>query len=267
MSERHNILDFSVNKMSLVAIIPAHNEGESIERVVAQTKSYVDQVLVVDDGSTDDTAVNAEAAGAEVLSYDENKGKGFALRKGFQRAIKYSPEYVVILDGDGEHSPRDIPGLLNTLKGNHLDLVVGTRFGKNKWARSRKRELLNKFTCFFMRKATGYDISDTNCGLRAVNRKYIKTVRLRENGFEIDLEMILEARGHNLRVGEVEASKPENYAETGFSRKHMIQMNNYFDRWIIENHRHLNISLANKVFLLASSYAGITVFQKILWLI
>ena len=254
--------------MSVVAIIPAHNEQERIGEVVEQTRSFVDRVLVVDDGSTDDTAVNAEASGAEVLSYVENKGKGFALRKGFNHAIeKHSPDYVVILDGDAEHRPRDIPSLLNFLKENDLDLVVGTRFGKNKWMRSRKRELLNRFTRFFMRKATGYDISDTNCGLRAVNRKYLDVVDLHEDSFEIDLEMILEARKHNMRVGEVEASKPEHYSETAFSRKHMIQMNNFFDRWIIENQRHLNTSQVNRLFLLASSYVGIFLFQKILWLI
>ena len=256
------------SKMSVVAIIPAHNEQERIGEVVEQTRLFVDRVLVVDDGSIDNTTENAKSAGAEVLTYTENKGKGFALRRGVNHVLeKYSPEYLVFLDADREHNPVDIPKFMAKLGEKDVDLVVGTRFKKNSWARSKTREILNKFTGFFMKIATGYSLSDTNCGFRAMTQRYLTTVTLNEDGFEIDLEMILEARKHNLRVSEIDVSKPENYAKSGFSIKHMIQMNNFFDIWVIKNHGHLNTSLANKIFILTSSYAGLLLFQNILWLI
>ncbi|MFH0861945.1 MAG: glycosyltransferase family 2 protein [Candidatus Altiarchaeota archaeon] len=253
--------------MKTVAVIPVVNEENTILNIARETKNYVDEVIVVDDGSCDNTAENARKGGAIVLLNAENKGKGYSVRKGLEKALQDGAELVVTLDGDEEHDPKDVPRFLSELKNGSADLVVGTRFKKNKWARSKSREIMNNFTCFFMKAATGYRLSDTNCGFRAMTREYLSKVRLKEEGFEIDLEMILEARKHGLQVNEVVVSKPRNYAETGFSRDHMIAMNNFFDRWIIENHTCLNISGMNRIFLLVSSRIGLSVFQRALRLL
>ena len=97
---------------ALIAIIPAYNEELSIGSVVLQTRHFVNYVIVVDDGSTDNTSFIAEAAGAEVIRIPQNSGKAAAMMKGFERARELNPAIVVMLDGDGQHNPAEIPNLI-----------------------------------------------------------------------------------------------------------------------------------------------------------
>src|SRR5512136_436497 len=110
----------------IIAVIPAYNEAEHISQVVSTARRFL-PVLVVDDGSTDETARLAEAAGAEVLRQVPNQGKGSALRAGFQRALELGCEAVITLDGDGQHDPMEIRKFLQAHAAVPADLMIGQR--------------------------------------------------------------------------------------------------------------------------------------------
>ncbi|MDS0295295.1 polysaccharide deacetylase family protein [Halogeometricum luteum] len=112
----------------IVAAIPAYNEAGAIGRVVAETKEFVEQVLVVDDGSTDETVRAAREAGATVIEHTTNGGYGAALRTAFREADARDAERLVVLDGDGQHDPADIPTLVRGQRETGAEIVVGSRF-------------------------------------------------------------------------------------------------------------------------------------------
>ena len=112
--------------MKTVAVIPAHNEEESIAEVVEKTRNFVDSVVVVDDGSVDNTFRNAEKADI-TLRHVVNMSKGLALLTGIEAALKEDADIIVTLDGDNQHDPTDIPRFVNILKEENLDIIFGSR--------------------------------------------------------------------------------------------------------------------------------------------
>jgi glycosyltransferase involved in cell wall biosynthesis len=140
------------------AVIPARNEAERVSDVVTQTLSYVDEVLVVDDASTDDTSGDAKAAGARVLRNETNLGYIASIKRGFNEA---SYGIVVTLDADGEHDPKDIPALVAPIIGGDADLVFGAR---DRVPRASER-LINRLV-----RGRAGGITDTGTGFRALRR-------------------------------------------------------------------------------------------------
>lgn len=114
--------------LALVAVIPAYNEGLVIGSVTLQTKQHADHVIVVDDGSSDRTAETARLAGADVVRLPENAGKAKAMMTGFARARELGYDAVVMLDGDGQHDPDEIPAVAAPVLVGAADLVIGSRF-------------------------------------------------------------------------------------------------------------------------------------------
>ncbi len=115
--------------VNILALVPAYNEAQNIADVVVRARAFVQIVIVVDDGSSDDTARNAAAAGAEIIRHGTNQGKGVALRTGFARALQSSANAVVTLDGDGQHNPAEIPLLLRRWSQTGAGIVIGNRMG------------------------------------------------------------------------------------------------------------------------------------------
>src|SRR5438105_1812302 len=111
-------------KETVLAIIPAYCEGRFIAKVVRQVLDHVHAVLVVDDGSRDNTAIEAEAAGAQVIRHKTNLGKGAALKTGLDYAVSIQSPYFLFLDGDGQHDPSDIPAFIEEINRSNADLVV-----------------------------------------------------------------------------------------------------------------------------------------------
>jgi len=170
--------------------------------VVLRTRQYADPVLVIDDGSTDRTAEMAGMAGAEVIRHPINRGKGAALRSGFNAAN--GADIIVTLDADGQHYPSEIPNLIDPILKGEADVVNGSRYmnghGRNtpKYRRLGQK-VLDKATNF----SSGLDVTDSQSGFRAFAAHTVPVFRFRESGFEIESEMLVDAALAKLRVKEV----------------------------------------------------------------
>jgi glycosyltransferase involved in cell wall biosynthesis len=182
---------------AVLAIIPAHNEGARVASVVAGTRAHL-PVLVVDDGSTDETALRAETAGATVLRQVPNQGKGAALRAGFQRALHEGFEAVLTLDADGQHDPSEIPKFLAAYSAHQSDLIVGTRdFAHMPWIRRMTNSLGRRLFSW----AVGQPIWDNQSGYRLVSRRLQETMLpSSESGFEFEVEMIVRCVQRGFRL-------------------------------------------------------------------
>lgn len=187
----------------LTAILPAYNEELCISGIVLSSKKYVDRVIVVDDGSTDNTVEIAELAGAEVISHGINKGKGAALRTGFEAAK--GSEIIVTLDSDGQHNPNEIPKLVAPIINGEADIVNGSRYvnGNGKETPVYRRigqTVLDKATNL----TSGINITDSQSGFRSFARHTIPVFRFNRIDFSIESEMITDAANAGLRIKEVE---------------------------------------------------------------
>lgn len=153
--------------MKIITIIPAYNEGNIIKTVVEEALKYSD-VLVVDDGSTDQTSALAREAGAMVLKHSQNRGKGAAIKTGLKKALNYDYHALVLMDGDGQHDPHHIPLLASGI--SEADMVVGSRFNEGApEGMALQRRFSNNLTTKLMGYVTGYKLSDSQCGFRAIS--------------------------------------------------------------------------------------------------
>ena len=172
----------------IVAVIPGYNEGPRIGEVVRGAAAHV-PVLVVDDGSRDDTAAQAHSAGATVIEQRPNQGKGAALRAGFRRALADGADAVLALDADGQHDPAEIPAFLAAWAAEpRPDLVIGRR---NFREMPPIRRLSNVLGGRAFSWAVGRPIPDNQSGYRLVSRRIMEaTLDSAEGGFEFEVEMI-----------------------------------------------------------------------------
>lgn len=150
---------------TILALIPAYEEGPRIGAVVAATARHL-PVVVIDDGSADDTAVAAEAAGATVLRQVPNAGKGAALRRGFQHALDAGADAVVTLDADGQHDPAEVPELIAAL--DESDIAIGARFaGKGEYATRGPRRWAMLVLSRVISGISRTKLTDTTSGFKA----------------------------------------------------------------------------------------------------
>ncbi len=184
--------------------MPAYNEGKYIGSLVLQAQQYADEVIVVDDGSTDHTAKVAELAGATVVRHVENKGYGSAIQSILAEAKKQNADILVILDADSQHNPEEIPSLIKAVS-EGSDVVIGSReMQRNVIAPYRRlgQRVLSRLTYIASRKK----LSDTASGFRAYSRKAIATLELKEKGMAVSSEIVSEASKKGLKVTEVPIS-------------------------------------------------------------
>jgi glycosyltransferase involved in cell wall biosynthesis len=171
----------------MFALIPAHDEAARIGRVVSGAVAHM-PVIVVDDGSSDDTASVAGSSGAEVLVQRPNRGKGSALRAGFRVAIGRDAAAVVTLDADGQHDPDEIPRFLDAFRTGPVDLVIGSRDFRRM---PPTRRLANSLGRAALSWAVGRDIPDNQSGYRLVSRRLmVALMDSDEPGFEFEVEMV-----------------------------------------------------------------------------
>jgi glycosyltransferase involved in cell wall biosynthesis len=190
-------------------VIPAYNEEKTIGNVIEETIQIMDslglpyEIIVVDDGSTDRTREVASRYKATVLSNGRNRGKGYALRKGFQHT---QGDIVVTIDADGSHKPKEIPDLINPLF-NGADIVAGSRFlgdGRNHTCKLHMlgNHLINTAIMVLTRKL----ITDSQTGLRAFKREFLQKIHLESYGYEIETEITVKSLKNGFKLKEVPIS-------------------------------------------------------------
>lgn len=187
----------------IAVLLPAYNEEVAIASMILLSKKYAQEVIVIDDGSTDRTAEVAEIAGATVLRHKTNQGKGVALKTGFTYAKDY--DIIVTIDADGQHNPSEIPLLIKPIEDNVADLVNGSRYlnGQETSTPTYRRvgqTVLDTAT----NVASGVKLTDSQSGFRAFSSVCFKYFNFDPEGFGIESDMLIEASNNNLRIVEVE---------------------------------------------------------------
>ncbi|NMJ41313.1 glycosyltransferase family 2 protein [Roseomonas sp. JC162] len=199
--------------MALAIVIPAYQEGATIAGLVARMRAVVPEVppLVVDDGSTDGTAAEARAAGAEVLALPSNQGKGAALRQGMRAALAGGADYVATLDGDGQHRPEDLPRLLALARPDRI--VIGSRRRATGQPAARRRA--NRVADFWISWAAGHAVADSQSGFRiypAAALTALDRYEGRARRFSFESEILIDAARAGITT--VAADIPALYAGT-----------------------------------------------------
>ena len=181
-----------------LVLIAAYNEERRIGAVVCAAKAYL-PVLVVDDGSTDGTAKQAKKAGAMVNSYRKNQGKGVALQTGIRQALDAGYDFIITLDGDGQHDPQEIPAFLEAYRNGRQDLIIGKRdFRKMPTV----RRISNTLGTLLFSWAVAHRIPDNQSGYRLVSRRLMEVLhKSAEPGYEFEVEMIVYCLMHGYPIG------------------------------------------------------------------
>ncbi|OIO18379.1 hypothetical protein AUJ29_00095 [Candidatus Kuenenbacteria bacterium CG1_02_38_13] len=184
-------------KIKIYILIPAYNEGPVIASVIQDVqKEGWKNIIIVDDGSTDSTYDEAKKTGVIVLRHSLNRGKGAAVKTGFEAAKKLHAESIVTIDADGQHNPKDIMRLLEVLhKGN--DVVLGVRNFDEKHI-PRLKVLGNYIGNFFTWMLYGVWVTDSQSGIRAYNRKALNSITIYNDRYEFETEIVREISRNNL---------------------------------------------------------------------
>jgi glycosyltransferase involved in cell wall biosynthesis len=188
----------------IIACMPAFNEEKYIGSLVLQARQHVDEVIVVDDGSSDATAEVAALAGARVIKHDSNRGYGASIQTIFAEAKKVDPDILVILDADSQHNPREIPAVVKPVL-DGCDCVIGSRREHRKkiplYRRIGQRLILHS-----VKTLSEDNLTDTECGFRAFSRRAVQTLDLKEDGMSVSAETVAEAAKKDLKVVQVPVS-------------------------------------------------------------
>lgn len=191
-------------KQLVVAIIPAYNAAKTIGQLVRRSKKFVDKVIVVDDGSVDETASVAKSAGASVVvRLERNAGKASAIRRGVAEALKKKVDTLVLLDADLQHTPEEIPRLVRPVALDKCDICIGSRFLGDHKAMPIHRRLTNRMTTLATNAFTSHQLTDVQCGFRALGKRAVSVLDFEGDRYTIETNMVLEARDKGLRICEV----------------------------------------------------------------
>lgn len=185
--------------MMVCVVIPTYNEADTIDSLVSGIKQLGFDVLVVDDGSVDNTKQIARDRGAVVLENKANLGKGLSLRRGFDYAVSRDYDFVVTMDGDGQHSPLDIASFVALAAKENADIIVGDRM-QNCIGMPWIRMITNRFMSFFISKVAGQRIPDTQCGFRLIKSRVLRTIKLVSDRFEIESEILIRAAKSGFKI-------------------------------------------------------------------
>lgn len=194
----------AASRSTVGAVIPAYFEQKHIADVVERTLRHLDHVLVVDDGSTDDTAANARGAGGEVIVHEQNKGKGEAINTGLRHWLERGLSYALVLDGDGQHLPEEIERFL-LAAANGAQLIVGTRMSDTR-TMPLVRRLTNRYMSRRISRACEQDIPDTQCGFRMIHESVIPDLLTSTGRFEYETEMLIKVSRKGCRIDSVPVS-------------------------------------------------------------
>ncbi len=202
-NEGQSISLLEENRRDVIVIVPAHNEDLHIGSTVLKLRSLVDHVIVVDDGSTDSTALVAAAGGATVVSHPINRGKGAALQTGIETARRHSPKAVAVIDGDGQHRACDLPILITPVLDGRADVVIGSRYLNGDSEVPKHRVLGHRAFNLLTRTISGVHTSDSQSGFRAFSPAALEALTFQSDSFSVESEMQFIVKESKLRMVEV----------------------------------------------------------------
>ncbi len=200
----------------ILVCIPAYNEAISIADIIKRASNYAYEIIVYDDGSVDNTAEVAKAAGATVIRNVKNKGYGHAISTLVATARKRNAEIMVTLDSDGQHNPDEIPEIIEPILNEEFDIVIGSRFLADKSKQHKIPAYRNvgiKTITSFAKAASYNHLTDAQSGFRAYNTNALSKLNLLEEGMAVSTEILLRAKEENLLVKEVPITIEYNVKE------------------------------------------------------
>ena len=253
---------------NVIVGIPAYNEENTIASVVLKAKRYVNNVVVVDDGSSDETSKLAEEAGAKVIKHERNKGYGASLRTLIHYARDNGTGPLVLVDGDGQHPVYEIPNLLEKIWSGEADLTIGSRFldkvDKKEVPLYRRFGIkvltylsTSSFT-FTNNKGNVKKITDGQSGFRAFSRDALKKINPMESGMGASAEILMEAKDANLNIQEVPISisyKGDTSTETPV--KHAFGVIGSIIRYVETKHSLLTFGVPGLISFILGLFLGI----------
>ena len=191
-----------MTKKRIFCIIPAYNEGKTIGDVVKSVNPLVTKTVVIDDGSSDETAKVAREVHAIVLQHIINLGQGAALQTGIQYALDNGAEYIVTFDADGQHDPKNIPDLISALEGGY-DIVIGSRFMGLIEGASLYRKIFLKFAVLVSNYISGLKLTDAHCGIRIFCAHIAHKLQIEQNRMAHASEILYKIKKYDLKVREI----------------------------------------------------------------
>lgn len=189
-----------MSALKCVVLMPTYNNAGTIAKVIADVKQYSEDVIVVNDGSTDDTKnILASIADIKIIDYPKNKGKGYALKLGLQKAYEWGYRYAITIDSDGQHYADDIPTFLDKIEEKPDSLLIGAR---NLAADNMpsKNTFANKFSNFWYKVETGKTLSDTQSGYRLYPLEKLQKIHFITRRYEFEVEIIVRAAWRGVNV-------------------------------------------------------------------
>ena len=184
-------------------VVPAYNEGSRVAKTLASLRTRFANVVVVDDGSTDDTAAVARKQAARLVRMPINSGQGAALQTGIDFALQHDADVIVTFDADGQHAVEDIDLLVQPILSDEADVALGSRFLGRTVGMPLSRRLLLKGAVVFTRVFSRIRVTDTHNGIRALSRRAAKAIRISLNRMAHASEILDQIRKHQLRYVEV----------------------------------------------------------------
>jgi len=188
--------------MNIFVVIPTYNERRTIGSIVKELKERSFRVVVVDDGSCDHTIIDANKFGAELVIHSKNVGKGRCIKEGLEYCLENGCDIVITMDGDGQHDLKEIDNFIRRHEEVGADIVLGNRMHDAK-KMPFVRRWTNIFMSFVISCILGERIDDSQCGYRLLSRKAIEKMSLKTTKYEIESEMLLEAKRHDLRISSI----------------------------------------------------------------
>ena len=206
--------------MNVFIVIPTYNEAKTIGPIVKNLTDRGYRVVTVDDGSRDHTIVDANRYGAELVVHSKNVGKGRCIREGFEYALENNCDAVITMDGDGQHGLKEIDKFIVEYKRFGSDIILGNRM-KNPKNMPFIRRHTNIFMSFIISLIFGAKIEDSQCGYRFLSKNAIEKMDLRTTKYEIESEMLIEAKRNDLSISSIEVDS--------IYRGQSSQINPFFD--------------------------------------
>ena len=190
-----------MNKHRICVIIPTYNNAPFLEEVIQSVLQYTSSLIVVNDGSTDDTknVLNRWKHLLEIISLEQNRGKGYALNRGFKRAKKMGFNYAITMDSDGQLKADDIPQFIDAVKVNPNAMIIGSRNLRQK-NMPKKNTFANKFSNFWFAVQTGISLPDTQTGFRMYPLHLMGSMQAFSNRYEAELELLVRLAWRNVKM-------------------------------------------------------------------